>query len=442
MKIRNVVRTIDRGAFGSVELVELEDGTICARKVFAPAFAVANSSDAQKLKTRFQREVSLQSTLPADLFVPILGHDLNDDPPWFLMPLCERTLQQEMDAHAKVSSIPAAALLNVLDSLHYLELHTLVHRDLKPSNVLLHDGRWKLADFGLVSIPSGDATRLTSTLSAWGTEAYCAPEQRINFSLCSWQADQYSFGCILHDIAGTARIPYHTHTASGRLGKIIERCTAQDTRQRFTNVEGLRTALLAIVEGPPDSDIDPDALDLAIALSNTDTMSALQIANLRAFLSSWNSYTTVHENDAWAIFSAISDENLEAMKHRPRSPFDSLVREYLRWSERTFSPIFRNVVFARLERLLVLSTISHKPYVAIAAARLAAHHRDTALCLRVVKMCGPELGDDIARRLARDIHAGRAGEPFFQCAESVGQDRHAYHASVAQSLKSYVRIEE
>src|SRR5690606_12267305 len=69
---------------------------------------------------------------------------------------------------------------HVLDALEYAHAHGIVHRDIKPANILLnHEGRVKIADFGLAKrFGEGDdasAPALTMSNVAVGTPDYVAP---------------------------------------------------------------------------------------------------------------------------------------------------------------------------------------------------------------------------------------------------------------------------
>ncbi|MFE2945346.1 hypothetical protein ACFXKG_40955 [Streptomyces sp. NPDC059255] len=50
-----------------------------------------------------------------------------------------------------------------------------LHRDIKPSNILLLDGHWRLADWGIVRRPRCHTTELI-TKERIGTEEFAAPE--------------------------------------------------------------------------------------------------------------------------------------------------------------------------------------------------------------------------------------------------------------------------
>eukprot|EP00808_Paulinella_micropora_P029848 g16704.t1 len=79
-----------------------------------------------------------------------------------------------------------------LDALHSSKY---VHRDIKPENILLsHDGRVKIADFGLVTeLTDND---LQKTRSFLGTIGYLSPE-RINLQAYSYPADVWAIGISL-----------------------------------------------------------------------------------------------------------------------------------------------------------------------------------------------------------------------------------------------------
>src|SRR5438270_9003247 len=112
-----VLGLISRGGFGRVERVQLEDGSVLARKVFDPQPYIQQVGDLQKLRKRFEREVRVQGSLSHDCFVPIVASDLEADEPWFTMPLADKNLRQEIDQCRANGDIPDAALADILNSL-------------------------------------------------------------------------------------------------------------------------------------------------------------------------------------------------------------------------------------------------------------------------------------------------------------------------------------
>ena len=129
--------------------------------------------------------------------VPILdsGQDADSDRYFIVMPRCEKNLQDVIDIEGGAVGLDIAleALRAIVAGL--LEVRDIVHRDLKPANVLYHEGRWKLADFGIAKFVE-DSTSL-ETLRASLTPLYAAPEQwRLERSTAA--TDVYALGCILY----------------------------------------------------------------------------------------------------------------------------------------------------------------------------------------------------------------------------------------------------
>lgn len=117
--------------------------------------------------------------------------------------------------------------LNVATALKELHDYDIVHRDLKPQNVLLANGSWKLADFGISKNRSRIMTQ--KTFQQYGTLGYAAPEQFQGVEARP-SADVYSLGKILvFLLTGQTDVDYVTFSAWKDL---ISCCVRTDPNQR------------------------------------------------------------------------------------------------------------------------------------------------------------------------------------------------------------------
>jgi len=122
------------------------------------------------------------------------GQDAESDQYFVVMAKAERSLQDEINAGKKFSAEETAnIILQIVDGL--LEVPDIVHRDLKPGNVLFHDGKWKIADFGIAKFVE-ESTSL-KTLKGCLSPPFAAPEQWKN-EKSSQATDVYALGCICH----------------------------------------------------------------------------------------------------------------------------------------------------------------------------------------------------------------------------------------------------
>lgn len=430
-----VIRRINRGGFGIVEEVRLDDGRHVARKSYAPDIDSDTEGEA-KLRQRFAREVRIQSELNSNAFLPVIGHDLTADPPWFLMPLAERNLADEIRRCKAIGETPVQALADTLNALE--ELHSLgfVHRDLKPENILLLDGVWRLSDFGLVLTDTGRTTRLTSTRSAWGTQMYAAPEQAIQFKYVGATADIFAFGCILHDIFGDEeRIPFHRCTTGGDLGPILEKCTEIKPERRFRSASALRLALLPILTNEPFATTSASAIQWKDKLSGEDEWT---IEEAQSFLRHIIGLDVGRERSE--LFSLVNHHTIESFLRVDFDCWKTLAVEYCEWVGVTGFPFaFCDVI---IDRLLFIyendRNIETKALAIIAGAQMAQTHNRWYVMKQVLSLCGPSLWDDLAKRVVIEIRARQIAYSFIRCAEGISRSLEDYHPLIRSVLLSEV----
>lgn len=156
--------------------------------------------------------------------VPVLdfGQDAASDGYFLVMPICERSLQDDIEAGVLTIAEAKLVALDILSGLR--EVGDIVHRDLKPGNVLRLSDAWRLADFGIAKFVE-DSTSL-QTLRGSLTPAYGAPEQWRG-EAPSHATDVYALGCMFHTMLNGSP-PFsgsqdeirdaHLHTAAPPLG--------------------------------------------------------------------------------------------------------------------------------------------------------------------------------------------------------------------------------
>ena len=125
-------------------------------------------------------------------------------------------------------------LCNALWVLHSLGA---VHRDIKPENVIIRGSQAVLIDFDASRIFKSGTNQDTQIL---GTTGYAAPEQ-YGITQTDERADIYSLGVLLN-IMLTGKHPSR-ELASGRLGRIVQKCTMVNPEKRYKSVLYLMEAL-------------------------------------------------------------------------------------------------------------------------------------------------------------------------------------------------------
>ena len=128
-------------------------------------------------------------------------------------------------------------ITHICKALWVLHSMGVVHRDIKPENVIIRGSDAVLIDF--------DASRtykpgLDNDTQVMGTTGYAAPEQ-FGINQTDARADIYSLG-VMMNIMLTGMHPTK-RLASGKMGRIIQKCTNTSPAKRYQNVQELMNAL-------------------------------------------------------------------------------------------------------------------------------------------------------------------------------------------------------
>jgi serine/threonine protein kinase len=247
------VEHIANGGFGRVDKVKGEDGLFYAKKTFQLEQKMVDDGLEDNAKKRFIQEAQFQSTITHQNVVPVIELFIQEDPPYFIMPLAVSSLEKDAKRRIVDASNFMGPVLDILSGLEEIHSIDIYHRDLKPSNVLKFksaEGAFyhAIGDFGLMSLKQRTGvTVLTSTVMGKQSDMYTAPEIHQHLRNSSAASDIYSLACIIHDFVGTgSRMPLHEIVDRSPYTDILSICTKLDPKRRFQTVSSMRDVLATV----------------------------------------------------------------------------------------------------------------------------------------------------------------------------------------------------
>lgn len=156
--------------------------------------------------------------------MPLLdaGQDAESTFYFVIMPVAERNLEEAIRVDGPMEeSMAIEVLIQIAKGLD--EIPEIVHRDLKPANVLMYEGAWHIADFGIARFVEESTSE--QTLKECLSPQYAAPEQW-KYEHATAATDIYALGCIAHALM-TGKPPFdgnvaqlqdkHLHTTPPRI---------------------------------------------------------------------------------------------------------------------------------------------------------------------------------------------------------------------------------
>jgi serine/threonine-protein kinase len=190
------------------------------------------------------RELKIADELGGKSFRHVLeildsGEDSEGGGYYVVMPRAERSLLDELKVQGKLPFDQATDIRRqIAEGLR--EVDNIVHRDLKPGNVLLHDGRWKIADFGIARFVE-DATS-ANTVRDFLSPPFAAPEQWLG-EHATHATDVYALSCVAQLLViGAPPFPGPTRADFKRqhISDSPPSLTGVDPRMRAIFAAGLR----------------------------------------------------------------------------------------------------------------------------------------------------------------------------------------------------------
>ena len=285
---------LGRGGFGVVRPGEGPGGRQVAVKV------LDHSNPRAEPLERLMREAQIADRIREDArthLLPVIDHAVDGALLLLVIDRAEGSLS-ELVTSLSPEEERLQALRDIAAGL--VELHgiPILHRDLKPQNVLLHEGTWKLADFGIAR--DLDETTATLTWRGAGTLPYMAPELFDPPYAATVESDLYAFGCIAYQLwAGsvpfssddphelvrmhkTFEVPALPDSVNVSLRRLIVRLLDKDPASRPLDARAVAEELDRIVIGP----VSPAAARLqalaAVHVNEQAAQSAADRATLEA----------------------------------------------------------------------------------------------------------------------------------------------------------------
>ncbi len=211
------------------------------------AYALKYCHLAGEERKRFAREVRLMQRVKHPHVVPVLFSNLRHDPPYFVMPLAERSLEAELPRIRGDEAKGLAIFRQVCLGVRALHESGIVHRDLKPANMLRFAGdRIAVSDLGLAKRASADTSVLTRTRAVLGTFAFLAPEQLLpaGSRRADVRTDIYQLGKVLYQLlTGLSPALIEPEALSRGLAHILQRATSPNPDGRYRTLGEFLDAL-------------------------------------------------------------------------------------------------------------------------------------------------------------------------------------------------------
>jgi eukaryotic-like serine/threonine-protein kinase len=181
---------LGEGGFGRVFKATRNDGMVVAIKI-------PKSFDKKSEKT-FISEVSNWSQLIHPNIVKLYDYKILPIP-YIETEYCEGYLEKGMKPLKDAVSI----IYQVAKGLEYAHSKNIIHGDMKISNILTKNGIYKISDWGLSKLKTGDSVTLSGA-----TPSYAAPEQiSQEFGRADERTDIYQLGNVFYELV-TGNLPF------------------------------------------------------------------------------------------------------------------------------------------------------------------------------------------------------------------------------------------
>ncbi len=237
-----------------------------AIKILFPKFC----NDPEILR-RFDRESEVIARLNHPNIVHVIDKGKAGNRYYFVMEYVDGTSLREVIDSTKIPRRTKLEMIaQMCKALDYAHKNGVIHRDIKPANILIdRQGNPRVADFGIAQIVGTPEGEMTSSDMIMGTLAYMSPEQKLSSTNVDQTTDIYSTGVMIYEILvgkkplGRFKMPSELdNTIQPEYDNLVQKCLAQEAKDRYQSATELKNALLNIIGGGTGGQ---DTSELAVA---------------------------------------------------------------------------------------------------------------------------------------------------------------------------------
>ncbi|RKX25588.1 MAG: serine/threonine protein kinase [Candidatus Zixiibacteriota bacterium] len=219
-------------------------------------------SDDPEILRRFELESVVIAKLNHPNIVHVIDKGKAGSRYYFVMEYVDGTSLREVIDSSKITvKTKLEMVVQTCKALDYAHKNGVIHRDIKPANILVdRQGNPRVADFGIAQIVTTPDHEVTSSDVVMGTLAYMSPEQRISSTNVDQTTDIYALGVIIYEILvgkkpmGRFKLPSEIDASIGyEYDSIIQKCLAQDPKDRFQSATELKNEILNSIGGGSSS---------------------------------------------------------------------------------------------------------------------------------------------------------------------------------------------
>ena len=198
--VRPTGRELGKGAYGSVEEVEIPGAVCAAKKIHTEFLNIGSREDISHMIYKFASECRLMSTLRHPHIVQFLGvcYLPGARLPSLVMERLDTNLHDLLETTPNLPlAVKNSILLDTARGLLYLHSQSppIIHRDLTARNVLLNSAMVaKIADLGVARIVNLQPDQLATMTQGPGNIVYMPPEAMGEHTQYNTSLDIFSFG--------------------------------------------------------------------------------------------------------------------------------------------------------------------------------------------------------------------------------------------------------